>query len=124
MPFEEVVTAVIQEYPGYRLDAVYRRSFKDGGLTILQIHTLYDHITKRRLEDLKFQCRIHGIDPDANQSPSRKSSQSEANSNVPLFGDPSQYEHMSQEERDALTARMMGAHKHWNQTKSMRTVGS
>lgn len=120
------MTAVLQEYPSYRLDDVYRKTFKDGGLTILQIHALFDHIQKRKLDDLKFQCRIHGIDPDGKQkqSRSRSSSQPTANPDVPLFGDPSQYDNMSQEERNALTARMMGAHKRWNQNKGLSIIGS
>jgi hypothetical protein len=32
---------------------------------------------------------------------------------VPLFGDPKDYESMSQEKREELTKKMMGKHKVW-----------
>jgi len=32
---------------------------------------------------------------------------------VPLFGDPEDYESMSQEKREELTQKMMGKHKAW-----------
>jgi hypothetical protein len=96
----------LENYPSYRLEDVYRKSFKDGGLTILQIHALFEDTQKRKLKDWRFQCRIHGINPDGKQ-PSAPTSQGD----TPLFGDPSEYEHLSEEQKQALTEKMMGKHK-------------
>lgn len=43
----------------------------------------------------------------------------EDNKGVPVFGDPSQYEHMTQEQREELTKKMMNKHKQWAGKKSL-----
>lgn len=69
---------------------------------------------------------MHGVDiKDDKGSKSSKGSEDSSVSNehvdpeVPLFGDPSEYEHMSEEERESLTQKMMGKHKTFVKQKGL-----
>ena len=44
----------------------------------------------------------------------RETMKTMADPNVPMFGDPSEYENMSKEEKEEETKRMMGLHKQWS----------
>ena len=74
---------------------------------------LYDHQTKREALDLRFLAAIHGINLDDTQSDSSRETEKNVEKAVPLFGDPDSYNHLSQEEREELTQKMMGKHKVW-----------
>jgi len=75
---------------------------------------LFDHTQKREAQNLKFQLKLHGFEIASektaggvtNQAPSK-------NSNQLLFGDPEEYKKMPQEEREALTKKMLGTYKKW-----------
>ena len=61
---------------------------------------LFEHATKREIERLEFQIKIHGGKIE------KKKEEQEG-----WFKDPAEYEHLSQEEREALTQDMMKKHK-------------
>lgn len=105
---DEVVSYICEKYH-YGLDDFYRKSWKEGGLTLSQIYTLYDHSIKRQNEEYKFMAAINGV------TLGEKKSGSETNSNacVPndlTFQDPEVYKDMSDEEKDELTRRMKSGH--------------
>lgn len=61
---------------------------------------------------------IHGIDPKKHfKEEVTSSSQTDG---VFAFRDPEEYNHLSQEEREELTAKMMGAHKDWVKREASR----
>ena len=61
---------------------------------------------------MRFMAAIHGIDIDK-----AKKEKEEADSF--LFRDPKEYEHLSMEERKALTEEMLGKHKGWEDREGM-----
>ncbi len=80
-----------------------------GGLTYNQIVGLYEFKLKEDEENIRFQAAIHGAKlKEAPQA--RLKSEDEV---VPLFGDPKEYDSMTQEAREELTKKMMGKHKVW-----------
>ena len=59
---------------------------------------------------LRFQAAIHGAEMKETGQSSTKDNLKKA---VPMFGDPKEYESLSQEEREEMTKKMMGKHKVW-----------
>ncbi len=59
---------------------------------------------------LQFQAALHGVKLRGVGQPSTKDNLEKA---VPMFGDPKDYDSLSQEEREELTEKMMGKHKIW-----------
>ena len=88
----------------------FTKSYKDGGLTTRQILILYDELQIRKMHDFEFLANIHGVDtsdtPDANVT-------KETKKDLPKFGDPKDYEHMTQEQREKLTVDMRGQYVKW-----------
>lgn len=87
------------------------------------------HLAETRLAaekelEFKFYANLHGFDLDANKK-DKKSSKEERkltkeelieearNSAVPVFRDPSYYDHLTQEDREELTQIMMAKHRYW-----------
>ena len=81
-----------------------------GGLTYGQIVGLYEYKLKEDEEDIRFQAAIHGAKLKEFGQTSPKNNLNKA---VPMFGDPKDYESLSQEEREEMTQKMMGKHKIW-----------
>ena len=113
--FEEAIAAVCRWY-GYRLEDFYIKSFLQGGLTYNQIIGLYEYKLKEDEEHLRFQAAIHGA--KLKETGRAFSSEDNLNATVPMFGDPKEYESLSQEEREEMTKKMMGKHKLWAGTAS------
>lgn len=66
---------------------------------------------KEEEEALRFQAAIHGVKlKETGRATSSKDNLKKA---VPMFGDPKDYESLTQEEREELTEKMMGKHKIW-----------
>lgn len=69
------------------------------------------------------QASLQGIDLDKqlqqgeNESPVTSAKVITSEENLMVFGDPSQYENLSKDEKQALTDKMMGLHK-----RTMRTT--
>jgi hypothetical protein len=73
---------------------------------------LYEYKLKEDEEHLRFQAAIHGAKlKEAGQS--FAPSGDNLKRPVPMFGDPKDYESLSQEEREEMTEKMMGKHKMW-----------
>ena len=72
-----------------------------------QITILYEHSIKRQNDYYKFLAAVHGIDLD-------KENRKETALNIPkndlTFQDPSEYGHMSDEEKEKLTQHMKSGH--------------
>jgi len=108
----------MRSYPTYRIEDFYSKSFREGGLTYQQFLCLHAMADEAAYNQNQFLAAIHGIDiaapatkhssPRPGQAPH---SQKKSTTNGPmLFGDPEQYSHLSDEERKALTQKML---KHW-----------
>jgi hypothetical protein len=102
---------VCEKY-NYRLDDFYRKSWKEGGLTIGQIYTLYDHSVERQNEKYKFMAALQGIDMTGKEGKEGKGKEEKTSKKTSTleFQDPSAYEHMTDEEKNELTMRMKGGH--------------
>jgi len=70
---------------------------------------------------MKYNAILHGAkEEDFETQPDgetiRTSTSSEGNK-IALFEDPSIYDHLPEEKRKELTAKMMGTHKRWSDNK-------
>ena len=72
-----------------------------------QITLLHEHSIKRQNDHYKFLAAMHGIDLDKEKEGTESLKMPK---NDLTFKDPSEYEHMTDEEKDELTARMKGGH--------------
>lgn len=83
---------------------------------------LLNHYYTRDAEQSKFQAAIHGIDiGEENKTGSTKNHvPSKSNGKTLVFGDPTDYAHMSESEREKLTSEMMAKHRHWAQNSKVR----
>ena len=73
---------------------------------------LYEHSEKRLVDRLKLEAGFHGIKLDGDSK--RSTASPEAEHGVP--GDPDSYSHLTEQERQELTDRMMGKHRAWAET--------
>jgi len=71
---------------------------------------LYEYKLKEDEDSLRFQAAIHGAKLKESGRPSSKDNLGRP---VPMFGDPKDYESVSQEEREEMTQKMLGKHKVW-----------
>lgn len=111
----------MQYYPQYRLEDFYKKHYWQGGITLNQTKILYEQALLRELDSRKFQASIHGI--DLNDKEQNKASEqstdnykivpSQKNQSLPIFQDPKEYEHLSTEEKEKLTQKMIGKHRKW-----------
>jgi hypothetical protein len=108
----------MRNYPTYRPEDFYVKSYREGGLTYPQFLFLHKAADEQAYNQNRFMAAIHGIDLDASAKdkggsktqPKTVSRPSTQSSSPMLFGDPAQYEKMSQQEREELTQKML---KHW-----------
>ena len=73
-----------------------------------QITVLNKHSSKRKNDHYKFLAAIQGIDLDKE---SENKGTNKEKGNTLEFQDPSAYEHMTDEEKNELTKKMMGGHR-------------
>ena len=87
------------------------------------MQVLYKHSQKREENRMMFEAKLHGakfsdeetstfVDPQSGQ---------EVVQEGPIFKDPKEYEHMSDEEKEVETKRMMGFTKRWARTSGLGT---
>ncbi len=74
---------------------------------------MYNALQEDKLDDYRFNAGIHGVDLNEKSSTSSETEKSEDTASIPQFGDPKEYEHLSQEERELLTAKMKQKHTNW-----------
>ena len=81
-----------------------------------QIDSLYLNIQSAKRTEFELQAKLHGfkIEGGSKTSSNADSDVRQEDPNVPMFGDPTEYEHLSTEKREELTQRMMGKHKVWS----------
>jgi len=75
------------------------------------VYALFENIQKCKMHEMTFQAGIHGVDLQGAKTQSKPSTNAE--SVVPLFGDPEDYEELSNEEREDLTKTMLSKHRNW-----------
>lgn len=80
-----------------------------------QVKILYEQAVLREIEERRFQASIHGIDLSKENKQQNTSTAIEApkNQSLPIFQDPKEYNHLSTEEKEELTNKMMGHHRKW-----------
>lgn len=84
---------------------------------------MYESGQEEEYDQFRYQAKLFGIDLDkakeeidyekAMPSDPLKEPRIEEEQSLPIFKDPSEYEHMSEEERKELTQKMMGKHQAW-----------
>ena len=121
---------MLRYYPQYSLGHIFRKKFKDGGLTKSQILILFDHASENEYNRLRTQalfnaCASGGTDPGdligkkvKKTSTDRHQSLPNQSHIFPTFEHPDKYKGLSEEERKAKTREMMSAHKTWANTKT------
>ncbi len=77
---------------------------------------LYEEIQRLKYEELKIQAALHGakIQGPAPMSDSSGPTEDNRSQDIPVFKDPSEYDHLSDEEKNTLTDKMMAQHKMWS----------
>jgi len=80
---------------------------------------LYKNLTDREYQRFKVQAALHGakIDEDEDKHPEMVKRKSKPSSFK--FGDPADYEHMTEEAKQKLTEKMMGTHQIWKGQTSL-----
>lgn len=75
---------------------------------------MFEHATVRKIRDMKFSAVLHGADPKELDG---KDFESVNHKKDLLFGDPSDYEKMSEEDRKELSDQMMTKFTKWSKEK-------
>jgi len=73
---------------------------------------LYDGIQNKKSEEYKFQAALVGV--DLTSSEKKASNKENAEAEIPLFGDPDDFQSMSVEEKEEMTKKMKGKHESWS----------
>lgn len=71
---------------------------------------LFEDYQERQMQERRFQAAIHGINLDKEM---KKQTMKKKEGSSFMFGDPKEYEKMSEEEKEKKTEEMMGKHKSW-----------
>jgi len=95
---------------------VYLKTFLQGGLTRKQVLALNHHLNKIEYDNFVLQAKMHGaeFDEEGEKQQTESSEKNTVENSSFIFGDPTQYEEMSPEERENLTSKMMTKHKDWS----------
>lgn len=112
-------------------------SYKEGGVTRDQLVALYTlsekQIADEKMIEFRFYASLQGFDLDK-ELDKKDSSREEkkltkeelfreaAESPVPIFRDPSYYDHLTQNEKEQLTQIMMGKHRFWRDKQKQSTL--
>lgn|GEM_PF-1431071 len=117
---DEVVCTLLRTYPQLTLSS-FEKSFKEGGITEEQAEIMYSEAAKYRYEDYRILASFQGIKlpEDPNDSSGQRAVRA---SEVPpgvtdiktfVFGDPKDYEKLTDEQKTQLTEKMLSNHKDW-----------
>jgi hypothetical protein len=108
-------------YPQYRFDDFFKKRYYEGGIHLYQVHRMYEHIMKDKNNEFKFHALIHGIDVDkkSKRSLNEDLDDQQNKQDLPLFRDPSEYDHLSDEERERITRKMKSQHRRWAQNQDI-----
>jgi len=78
------------------------------------------------LDEFKFLAQIHGVEVNWNDRPVKQRKEPQAKTrevNDLKFLSPGDYNHLSEEEKEELTRKMMGRWKMWAQTSTISRAG-
>ena len=125
---DEVVCLILSEYPFTNLNH-FTASFREGGLTEPQVETLFFEAVKRTNRQNAIIASFHGYEiSDSENSSGRSAVKKEhlppgvSNPKTFVFGDPKEYEGMSEGQKAQLTQEMMGNHHNWVSNKQKSAV--
>lgn len=131
----KLVSLFLGYYPQYDLGHIFNKTFRNGGLTKGQIIILFTHASEAEYNRLRTQalfnaCAVGGQDPEVllqkvkKSSPTSHQSLPDQSTIFPVFEHPDKYKHLSQEEKESLTEKMMRKHKVWvNSDRAMTDFG-
>jgi len=89
-------------------------------LTQEQFHSLYEELCGIENRNCIFLAGLQGIDlnsPSSGTSGEKEPTKKVAD--IPLFGDPTEYDNMPSTEKAELTSSMLGSHKNWVKHKKV-----
>lgn len=72
---------------------------------------LFEQYQERQMQQRRFLAAIHGINLDKEMNKQKKQKKEDSSF---VFGDPKEYEKMTEEEKKNKTEEMMGMHKAWS----------
>ena len=109
---DEVVCTLLRNYPSLTISS-FRLHYKEGGITYPQIEFMYESCLKDKLQDYKIIGSLHGVDISGKKNEVSKNQLPPGVEKAEhfVFGAPEDYAHLSAEERDSLTKRMMAHHE-------------
>ena len=105
----EAISTVLSEYPQFGLEHFFKLSYREGGLTRGQLKVLFSEYERKENEKRKFEILLHGGKIDDDETTTVQANNLKNKSFV--FGAPEDYAHMTKEEKEELTRKMMKAHK-------------
>jgi len=112
---DEVICKILHFYPSVNLRQ-FSIGFKAGGLTYPQIEKLFELRETERTEEFRIIGAFHGIDISGDGKKSVSREELPTGIDKPehfVFGDPDSYKGYSQEEKEALTQKMIDNHRQW-----------
>ena len=109
---------MMERFPRYGFEHFFQLSFKDGGLTEGQFHALYEQAIDRKAEENKFIAKLHGFEiksgpagAGAGANDHRDAAYHEEINEFNYNGDPASVAHLTPEQREILTQKLMGQMK-------------
>ena len=109
---DEIICTILRNYPSVKM-VDFRSHYKEGGITFPQIEFMYESCVKDKLQDYKIIGSLHGVDisGEGKSVPSNQLPPGVDKAEHFVFGAPEDYEHLSEQERDDLTKKMMSHHE-------------
>ena len=106
----------MERFPRYGFEHFFQLSFRDGGLTEGQFHALYEQAIDRKAEDNRFLAKLHGFEIKGGAgvgsgAGGRDESYREEINEFNYNGDPASVAHLTPEQREILTQKLMGQMK-------------
>ncbi len=111
----------MENFPQYKLWDFYKKHYYQGGVHIFQVQRMYEHTMDRKYSEHRFYAALQGVDLDKELKKKGHKTQSEEledqqnKQDLPLFRDPDEYDHLSDEEKEKITQDMKKQHKNWVQ---------
>lgn len=95
-------------YPQYNHTHLFQKSYFEGGLTIDQFEHLLRIAVRHENNKFRMQAALQGVQlPEDNDDPQVKQQNKQRIKSGGMFGDPSEYADMTDEERAAADAKLM-----------------
>lgn len=125
---DEVICLILHEYPFTNLKH-FTESYKDGGLSEPQVETLYFEAIQRTNRQNAVIASFHGfeISDSTNTSGAKVVKREELPPGISdpktfVFGDPAEYEHLSEDRKAQLTQDMMANHQNWVSSRDKKSA--